>query len=321
MSWADIVTPSSDTPSRSGLYAVDLPGVTLNLLDDLTKDEQSDWEECWSSIYNRATKNFIKDVQGRLSDKFHIDLKLVTRETSKFQSGENTTGGTSGIKLEYSMPKYSRIRINSIIVNSLSTYDSFVINFYDTDSSGELLYSKTASISTGKNTINIDHDFEVEDTLFVGYDSDLFRLYKTENFYYANTDYANFSALECTYPCLSGGYNASVIQTNGGGLNVKFVIHCSIEKFILENINLFDVAFWYRIGVELMKERIASDRFNRFTTLTEERAGQLMDVYMGEYTNENKMGQLDLAVKNLRVQEDATCFECKSTVSATNLLP
>lgn len=321
MSWSNIVTPTSDTLSRSGLYAVDLPGVTLDLLDDLTTSDQADFEACWASIYNRAKKNFIKDVQGRIADKFHFDLKLVSRETSKFQESENTTGGTAGIKIEYTMPKYARIRIGQIVVNSLENYSNVPLLFRDENASGELLFTKTVDLVAGKNTINIDRDFEVEDTLFIGYDSDSYRLYKTENKYYANCSYFHFDKLSCSFPCYSDGFNASVTHINGGGINVKLVIHCSIEKFILENINLFDTAFWYRIGVELMKERIASDRFNRFTTLTEERAAQLMDVYASEYSNETKTGQLDMAVKNLRVQEDQICFECKSTVSATNLLP
>lgn len=322
MSWSNIITPSSATESRSGLYAVDLPAVTLNLLDDLTKDEQADWEACWTSIYNRSVKNFIKDVQGRISDKFHLDLKLVSRETSKFQTSENTNSGTAGIKLEYVMPKYARIRVNQVIVNSLASYTDFALLFYDTDTSGDLLLTKTVDLSVGKNTINIDQDFEVEDTLFIGYDADTYRLYQTENLYYANCNYFHFDKLSCSYPCYGGsGFNASALQVLGGGVNAKVVIYCSIEKFILENINLFDVALWYRVGVELMKERIASDRFNRFTTLTEERAAQLMTLYASEYTNETKTGHLDLAVKNLKVQEDQICFECSSSVSATNLLP
>src|SRR5689334_9225772 len=45
------ITPSKETPSRSGLYANLLPGVTLQLLDDLTKDEEEDFEEFWLDIY------------------------------------------------------------------------------------------------------------------------------------------------------------------------------------------------------------------------------------------------------------------------------
>lgn len=321
MSWTDFITPSSDTTSRSGLYAVDLPGVTLRLLDDLTKDEQADWEACWTSIYNRSVKNFIKDVQGRISKDFHIDLKLVSRETSKFKTTENTNSGTAGVKLEYPMPKYGRIRVNQIIVNAVAGASNFPILFYEDNTSGELLYTKTVStLSAGKNTINIDRDFEVEDTLFIGYDADTYRLYGTENKYFANQKYLHFDDLSCAFPCYAG-LNASVTQILGGGLNVKLHVYCSVEKFILENIGLFDVALWYRIGVELMKERITSDRFNRWTTLTSERALELMKIYMDEYTNPDKTGHLDLAVKDLSMPEDGVCFECKSTVSATSLIP
>jgi hypothetical protein len=321
MSWDNIITLSSDTESRSGLYAVDLPGVTLNLFDDLTKDEQDDFNDCWSSIYNRAKNNFIKDVQGRLADKFHIDRKLVSRETSKFQTSENTYSGYAGINLVYSMPKYAKIRVVSISVNALTSISDFVIKFYEDDTSGTLLYSKTVDLDAGQNTINIDQDFEVIDTLFVGYDAASFSLYKTENKYYANTLYSFFNDISCSFPCWGGQFNGGVTQVNGGGVNVKAVIFCSIEKFILENINLFNLAFWYRVGVEIMKERITSDRFNRFTTLDKDRAVELMSVYMDEYTNEGKTGHLDLSVKNLRIQEDPICFECQSPVSSAQLLP
>ena len=40
MCWSNYITPSNDTPSKSGLYANGLPGVTLNLLDELTKDKK-----------------------------------------------------------------------------------------------------------------------------------------------------------------------------------------------------------------------------------------------------------------------------------------
>lgn len=316
MSWTDIITPSSDTESRSGLYAIDLPGITLNIFDDLTKEDQADWEECWSSIYNRSTKNFTKDIQSKISSRFHIDLKLVSRETSEFLTSENTNSGSAGIKLNYTMPKYAQIRVIQVIVNSLEAYEDFDLNFYEDDASGELLYTKTVDLVAGKNTINIDRDFEVVDTLFVGYDADSYRLYQTKNRYFADGAYIDWDDIACTFPCWGGAFNASITQFNGGGPNVKAVVHCSIEKFIQENINLFDVALWYRIGVEIMKERITSDRFNRFTTLTKDRAVELMEVYNGEYQE-----HLTNSTMDLNIQEDDICFECKSTVYSTQLLP
>lgn len=314
MCWSNYITPSIDTPSRSGLYANGLPGVTLNLLDELTKDEQADFEEFWEYIYDLAKINFINDIQTRLSDKFHLDLKLVSRETSKFNS-ENTNSGLAGVTLEYTLPKYARVHILSIGVDSLADYSSpeFTVRVFEDDADGELLLTKTSEILEGKTTIDVYQDFEA-DKLFVAYDADEYRLKSTENKYYA--DCYNFDKLSCTFPCAFGGYNASVSQINGGGLNVKFVVHCSIDKFICENINIFKTAFWYRIGVDLMRERLLSDKFNRFTTLTTERAEQLLELYTTEYEK-----HADNSVKNLRIQEDNICFECKSSVSATQLLP
>lgn len=314
MCWSNYITPSKDTPSRSGLYGNGLPGVTLNLLDELTKDEQVDFEECWLDIYDRTRTNLTNDIQTRLADKFHLDLKLVSRETSTFTS-ENTNSGLAGVTIEYNLPKYARVQILSIGVNSLLDYASpeFTYTIYENDSSGRVLHTATSNLVEGLNTIYVNVDFEV-DKIFIAYNADDYRLKSTENKYYA--DCGHFSKLSCTFPCAFGGYNATVTQVNGGGLNVKFVVYCSIDKFICENLNIFKTAIWWRVGVELMMERILTDRFNRFTTLTKERAEDLLKFYNDEY-----LKHADNSVKSLRIQEDNICFECRSTVSAQQLLP
>lgn len=313
MCWSNFITPSNATTSKSGLYANGLPGVTLNLLDELTKDEQVDFEEFWDYIYDLAKINFINDIQSRLSDKFHVDLKLVTRETSKYNS-ENTNSGLAGITIEYTLPKYAKLQILSVGVDSVIAQNSFVFTVYEDDSSGDTLYTSTATnLTAGKNTIEVYQDFEA-DKIFIAYNASTFRLNSTENKYFA--DALVYDKLSCTLPCYSHGYSTSLTHNNGGGLNIKFVIHCSIEKFICENLNIFKYAFWHRIGVDLMRERLLSDRFNRFTTLTTERAEQLLELYTEEY-----LKHADNSVKNLKIQEDYICFECKSTVSASQLLP
>lgn len=314
MCWSNYITPSQDTPSKSGLYANGLPGVTLNLFDELTKDEQADWEEFWDYIYNLAKVNFVNDIQTRLADKFHLDLKLVSRETSKFNS-ENTNSGLAGITIEYDLPKYARLQVLSVGLDSLEYYESpeFQFNIYEDNADGELLYEGSAGVLAGRNTIEVYEDFEV-DKIFVAYNASEYRLKSSENKYYANC--SHFDKLSCTFPCGGDGYEASVFQINGGGLNVKFVIYCSIEKFICENINLFKTALWWRIGLELINERIMSDRFNRFTTLTKERADDLRTFYNEEY-----LKHADNSVKSLKIKEDGICFECKSTVSTRQLLP
>ena len=314
-----IVTPDKTIPSRTGLYANLLPGVTLSLLDDLTKDEQDDYLEFWDDLYTRTKINFVNDVKEKLASKFHIDEKLVSRETSQFDTSINT-GSNPGLQIYFYMPKYARIYITSIQVYSNTVVSNAVFTFYDTDQNGQSLGTVTANLTVGINTIYVDQEFEVLEKLFISYNSTTLTLRQTENKYYNNFNYTYFDKLACSYPCFLAGsnseYAASIFQVNGGGINAIFNIVCSTEKFICQNINLFKNAFFYKIGQELMKERIMSDRFNRWTTLTSERAQELMAVYTDDYSS-----KLTGSVNNLKSTEDEICFTCKSAVSTSTMLP
>lgn len=316
--WDNYITLSADTPSRSGLYANRLPGVSIAMLDDLTKEDQDDFDQCFSELYETSKINFTSDIQGLLGNKFHYDQKLVTRETSKFLADLVTGSERAGIKLGFTMPKYARMHVISVEVWADEAYQSpeLTINFNETDENGELLHSVSEAVTAGRNVINVDEDFEVDD-LFISIDPASFSVKQTENKYY-RTDGVSGDKLSCTFPCGFGGYGyaVSVDQINGGGINVKFVVTCSVDKFICENINLFKTALWYRIGLDLMRERIVSDRFNIFTTLTQERAEQLMAIYQGEYDK-----HLKNSVESMNITEDPICFDCKNVIESGNLIP
>lgn len=183
---------------------------------------------------------------------------------------------------------------------------------YDTDEDGDLLGTFSTTAVEGKNIIPINTSFDVED-LFVAFTPPVSGFRQTENKYFP-TDSLSVDKLSCTFPCHFG--DGSVTQVNGGGINVKFNVVCSLEKFIEENINIFQYALWYRIGVDLMKERIVSDRVNRFVVLTPERATELMAVY-----NEDYKAALDSATMNIRMNEDPICFTCKRPIKAVTSLP
>lgn len=312
----DLITTDKSIPSRLGLYANGLPGVTLSLFDDLTKDEQEDYLEFWDDIYQRSWDNFVSDVQTLLADKFHIDLKLISRETSKYQAGLNEASGLAGVLIEFPLSRYSRFHLVSISVKSNAAVDTSpgaAFPIYD-DEDGNLIDTVYGELVAGLNEVPVDQDFDTQtDKIFVAFDPEEVSLKKTENRYF-DTDEISSDKLSCSFPC---GYGeGSVRQINGGGVNVKFNIYCSIAKVICENINLFKMAFWYRIGVELMIERRLTDRMGRFVNMTEERAVELMTIYQGEYDK-----HLKNSVKSLNMREDPVCFQCGSIVDASTVLP
>lgn len=312
----DYIAIDRSTTSRSGLYATDLPGVEIALLEGLTKDDQAGYLELWENIYSRAWTNLISDISKALQDKFYVDLKLIARETSKFLDDVNTNSGLAGIRIQFDLPKYARIHILSVGVFSEQAYGSpgVTIQFFDEDENGELLRSVSDTISEGRNTINIDTDFEVE-KLFIAYDPTQFEFRSTENKYYPLSNWAYWDKLTCMWPCTWGG-QGEVRQINGGGLNVKYTVECSISKFVCENLNFFKTAFWYRIGLELTIERRFGNRLNQFTTMTIERATELSGFFNAQYQQE-----LMNAIKAHRIDEDPICFNCKNVVSAKVNLP
>lgn len=202
----DYIAIDRSTTSRSGLYATDLPGVEIALLEGLTTADQADYLELWENIYSRSWSNLVSDISKALQNKFYVDLKLIARETSKFNDDVNSNSGLAGIRIQFDLPKYARIHILSVEVFSEAVYPSpgITIEFYDEDENGELLHSVSDSISIGRNIVNIDTDFEVE-KLFIAYDPSEFQLRSTENKYYPLSNWSVWDKISCMWPCTWGG--------------------------------------------------------------------------------------------------------------------
>lgn len=307
------------TTSRSGLYGSDLPGVEISMLEAFTKEDQDDYLEFWDMIVSRAWTNMVSDISLALQNKFIVDSKIVSRVTSKFKDGANGSTGLAGIKLEFQLPRYARIHINTIEVLSEQAYDSPEANFkiYDTDEDGEVLYDEDHGLETGRNTIYVDREFE-SDNLFIAFDPEQLSLRETENKYYSDGFYNSWGPLECTFPCSPyfDQYTGRVTQHNGGGLNVTYSVVCSIDKFACENINLFKTAFWYRIGVELMDEALLGNKLNKYATIQAERAADRSG-YFGKKYSDN----LNESIKSQNIKEDPICFKCKTVSMSKTRLP
>lgn len=311
MSFSGYITASTDTPSKSGLYFQDLAGCTVSLLDDLTKEDHADWGECFDYLYKTAQRNLRIDMQRALANRFHIDKKLITRETSEYKDDYNSTSGYAGVKIQVSLPKYARIQILSVSVNSQSA-GAATITIFKEDETGDVLGTVSGTLAAGKNVLEVYEDFE-EEEIFIAYDASTLTLKQTQNRYYDSDSVTTDK--NCEFDC-GNGDPGLVIQVNGGGLNVKFILYCSIEKFILENLPLFQFALLYRLGVDTMKERLTTQRVNMTTVLTEERAKELLAVH-----NEDYKAALDAATMSIKMTEDPICFMCKKTVSAKINLP
>lgn len=306
------LSPSIDT-SRSGLYASGLPGVDEELIAGISKYVEDSSDDTWDTIYKRACDNLTADIASKFNDKFIVDLKLLSRVTSQYLDTFNGSTEIAGVKISFRLPRYARLHVISVSLKSEIDYPNpgFNLIFQDTDSDGELLLTKNKALTEGLNTIQVDTDFEV-DSLFIGYDPTLYSLKSTENKRFDSL--LAYDPIICEWDCWGG--QGRVEQINGGGLSVNYVVFCSIEKFVCEQLNLFRTALLWRIGVELTAERRFGERLNRFTTMTVERATELMDYYMTSYERE-----LYNVIRAMNITEDPWCFNCKNTVYVKSETP
>lgn len=309
----DFITKDSSTPSRSGKYASDLPGVEDLFYELLSKDSETP-DDTWERIYRNAWNNSLSDVSVKLRQKFFVNYKLLSRETSEFQNEINVSADLAGVKISFNLPRYARIHIVSIKIIAAEAYASpeFTVRIYDTDQDGDLLLERSQEVTEGKNTIFIDSDFEVEN-LFVSFDPLNYSLRQTENKFY-NTGYPVWNKYDCMFPCFGG--EGRVTQINGGGLNVIYNVYCSAEKFVCENLNLFRDVLWWRIGQEMIIERKIGNRLNEATTFTQERGEELMAFYQAQYSQ-----ALSNAIDSHNIEEDPICFECKGLANYKTILP
>lgn len=278
------------------------------MLDSLAKKEQADYKVLFSSIYDRAWQNLVSDVEKALQSKFFVDKKIISRETSEFLTATHTGGE---VRISIDLPKYARLHIISIGIKAVNAQSSPAAEFLFYDGNEELIYSKESELNAGYNTINIDRDFEVEE-LTISYDD--IESYQTKNKYYHGARY--YSEIFCEFDCADGFYPGKVDQLYGGGLNVKYNVVCSVEKYVCENINLFKQALYYRLGLELVVERRFGNRINEFTTMTVEDSEKLQEFYNTQFQQE-----LMNATKAVNIKEDPICFNCKSSVYSKTLLP
>lgn len=92
-----------------------------------------------------------------------------------------------------------------------------------------------------------------------------------------------------------------------------------VSCLVCADKDLFAVALWYFLGVELMIERTSSDRLNRYTTIDLEKAEKLKADFFTEY-----QAALSDAVQSLNVKDSDCiqgCVACNDNVRWIEQLP
>jgi hypothetical protein len=99
------------------------------------------------------------------------------------------------------------------------------------------------------------------------------------------------------------------------GITATLGLQCSFDVLVCNYRDNLAVAWWYLLGSELMKERIYTDRVNRYTTVDLDKARELTQSLYRDYMNE-----LLTFVDSVDLQRD-WCIDCDAIVKQVEALP
>ena len=290
---------------RSGLTIEKLPGITSDQVAKLQKFDSISLTDWYDELYERSVNGLEQDVMEKLSEQFLLDKVVDSQITGQFPDGaliDNTTAETlAGVEICTTDSKYTLTFLDSVKFNTdtIPSPNEIDIEIYD-QVDGRLLETITlGGVQVGDNELFFDPDARFNfDKLFIAYRRADYTLKTTER-----NDLEWFNK--------KSGFPREI---NNGGLIIDYETKCDVQQFICTRLNTFRQALWYRIGIELMMERLTSQNINMFTIDRETATALIEEVYQPKY---------DQALKNtkIKVLDDVNCFICRSPIRSVPLMP
>lgn len=311
-----------DPASSSGLAVNDLPGISLKMVASLSNEEQKNFSGVWDEIYTRSTTMLNGDVMVAMQ-KFSKTNLLVDDEGFGFYKSDFDTEAASsehkGVSIKIFGSKYLTLFVNKVTLrlenNTASSSNITIFDYND----GRTLDIIAFTPKNGLNEIQINKKYNIRGQrarIFVSYDGAIAdAVQSSASSWFDNTRFALLRGAKVLK-------SSSVVEDNMNfdgethGMILDLTVNCSIENLVCSNKDMFKIPLWYKLGEQLMQERMISERINKFTMLNSEKAEELMEKFAEMYKE-----QLDKILDNFEPIGDTLCFSCNKSRTHTYSLP
>ena len=296
----------------SGYYINDLEGITTQELEDISDTDQYETTRAWDDIYTRGSRKLETDIKNAMKKYFKRYSYISNSVTGQLTDNTEiaTSNNWSGVRFNFGWEHKSLVLNVSSFTIYLDADTDFSIRVYDLNT-GEQLDKITYSGTSGLGVYRINKNYAAHkhNDIFVAYDANLVTTIKMASYQSAfPTQVGNLSKNDAA---LSANFDSG-----DTGMSLTFNLECSVSNFVCQRIDSFKDAFLYKLGIEFCSERIYSDRINRYTLMDREEAEKLRDEFKEEYDR-----LIDVALKDLKVDEKDECFECNKAVNYRPMIP
>lgn len=244
-----------------------------------------------------------------VSDTYQITNKYNAAYTTPMAAEERgllvTTGSGAFNKIHIKDIKiYSPINV----VTTINVYDATMLDNLS------IIETQSKQLVAGWNTIPFLKSY-YEQAIFISYDStaiDSVQLLIND----LGGCGCDWNCVGCGLSIMGGQYNGiSVARSNNSfGMSGTISMVCDYSKVLCHYTEDFAELFMWFTGIEFMKERLVSDRLNRWTTVDADKANQWLSIYKDEKEN-----QLRSLFNNIELKNDC-CVECNPKITTSTWL-
>lgn len=310
----------SSSEPESDLYITDQPGISLISLDKVADSEKQTYKAVWEAVQTRAINRINSDVISEFAKKYHLRRLTESIKIREFADVANVTAAANeyrGIPIELALQdnlNYGASGLQVIHAQIIRFYSPIALNgatvlVIDQDTF-QTLETFTVNLVVGWNTI-AQNKYYFSYHIFIGIDSTAINSVELL--------IPDDCCCECDqYGCgakIQGGVYDSASQTLTTGTNTfgmagTYSVQCSFETIICNNKSLFKNALFNCLAYELMRERIYTERMNKFTTVDRDIAkNEMMPDFYQQYLTE--LGQV---IGGIDLNSGDCCLECDAPV-------
>jgi len=325
---------------ESGKYINQLPGISLEYIDKLSKTEQATFVKVWNDVQTRGLAKFENNIISAFAKRYRkktlrqsINLGKIISLT---EDQSTATDQYRGFVAETNYPNVEPYTVSTLLgisFQSLSLYlkavpaSEFQVKIWDMDT-GDVLWSKTLNnaanpVAVGWNDITVESVFYSSFRVFAGFeateiDSPLLKL----NSAYLGSIYGGCLSAMAGCSCegrIQGAETTTksdptthTISDNSFGLTGVFSVVCSFYPLVCNNKQLFDNALLYQLGEELVTECMFSERWN-FFTIAEDRAQEMIFEFKGVRGRE-----IEKSIDGIDLDLRDACIECNEKITVKN---
>lgn len=256
------------------LYINDLPGFSLKNAANIAPESFSTGYDFLKHCNTMAVRHVFDEFAVELGPYFDFGNIIETRDVKTFKTTPNAVSATErGIVIKRWRSEAARMFVEYVYINveQAGTVDLNIID-------GDLTTTQEIELVAGINEIRLDYKAN-EEQIKITFDQSAFETY--------DGAWTKGGCSSCGGGGKKGlyitGWDGTKEVSNTYGFGVKVHAQCYEENVMCSLLPKMYFLLWYKSGILVLREHVATNRINHIATFGQERAKDLLVELEAEY--------------------------------------